>query len=235
MRDEVVTFVQKWQSKTEYDVTRFINWLGIGRSKYYSWVQRQGLENQHNGPQPKHHWLTDSEKAAIVNYYADHRSTGYRRLAYMMLDEDVVAASPSSVYRWLLEAGLLRPSQAQPSSKGQGFRQPERPHQHWHIDITYLNISGTFYYLCAILDGYSRFIVHWEIRPAMTEADVEIILQRAREQIPPMPNPGSSVTMARSLLPVTSSISFGFVRCNMCAHRPTIRKAMARLNGGIKR
>lgn len=184
MRDEVVTFVQKWQSKTEYDVTRFINWLGIGRSKYYSWVQRQGLGNQHNGPQPKHHWLTDSEKAAIVNYYADHRSTGYRRLAYMMLDEDVVATSPSSVYRWLLAAGLLRPSQAQPSSKGQGFRQPERPHQHWHIDITYLNISGTFYYLCAILDGYSRFIVHWEIRPAMTEADVEIVLQRAREQYP---------------------------------------------------
>ena len=180
----MVAFVQEWQAKTDYEVTRFINWLGIGRSKYYSWVQRQGQENQPNGVQPKHHWLTEMEKAAIINYYAAHRQTGYRRLAYMMLDADVVAVSPSSVYRVLLEAGLLRATTAQPSSKGQGFKQPHQPHQHWHIDITYLNICGTFYYLCTILDGYSRFIVHWEIRAAMTEADVEIVLQRAREQFP---------------------------------------------------
>ena len=137
----MVAFVQKWQSKTGYDVTRFINWLGIGRSKYYSWVQRQGLENRHNSHQPKQHWPTDDEKAAIINYYADHRSTGYRRLAYMMLDEEVAAVSPSSVYRLLLETGLLRPAQGQPSTKGQGFHQPDRPHQHWHIDITYLNLD----------------------------------------------------------------------------------------------
>lgn len=33
-----------------------------------------------------------------------------------------------------------------------------------------------------MLDGYSRYLVHWEIRESMTEA--EIILQRAREQFP---------------------------------------------------
>jgi hypothetical protein len=68
--------------------------------------------------------------------------------------------------------------------EGTGFNQPKRPHQHWHIDITYINICGTFYYLCTILDGYSRYIVHWEIRSAMTEADVETVLQRARENFP---------------------------------------------------
>ena len=25
--------------------------------------------------------------------------------------------------------------------------QPWRPHEHWHVDISYLNIAGTFYYL----------------------------------------------------------------------------------------
>ena len=70
------------------------------------------------------------------------------------------------------------------SKKGEGFQQPLKPHEHWHIDISYLNVCGTFYYLCSILDGFSRYIVHWEIRPSMTEADVEIILQRAREQFP---------------------------------------------------
>jgi putative transposase len=59
-----------------------------------------------------------------------------------------------------------------------------RAHQHWHIDISYLNIGGTFYYLCSVLDGFSRYIVHWDIREQMTEADVEIILQTARENFP---------------------------------------------------
>jgi len=35
-----------------------------------------------------------------------------------------------------------------------------------------------------VLDGYSRYLVHWEIRTSMTEAEVEIILQRAREKFP---------------------------------------------------
>lgn len=48
----------------------------------------------------------------------------------------------------------------------------------------YLNIAGTFYFLCSILDGYSRSIVHWEIREKMEELDVETILQRAREKHP---------------------------------------------------
>jgi hypothetical protein len=38
--------------------------------------------------------------------------------------------------------------------------------------------------LCSILDGYSRFIVHWEIRKQMQEGDVETIIQRAREMCP---------------------------------------------------
>lgn len=50
--------------------------------------------------------------------------------------------------------------------------------------MAYLNISGTFYSLCSVLDGYRRFIVHWEIRERMTEADVEVILHRAQEQVP---------------------------------------------------
>jgi hypothetical protein len=52
------------------------------------------------------------------------------------------------------------------------------------VDVAYLNICGTFYYLCSILDGCSRFIVHWEIRESMTEADVQTIIQRARERFP---------------------------------------------------
>jgi len=102
----------------------------------------------------------------------------------MMLDADVAACSPSSVYRVLKDAGRLDCHNPKPSSKGKGFVQPLRPHEHWHVDVSYINIAGTFYYLCSLLDGCSRFTVHWEIRETMTEADVEQIIQRARERFP---------------------------------------------------
>ena len=58
------------------------------------------------------------------------------------------------------------------------------PHEHWHVDISYLNIMGTFFYLCSVLDGCSRFLLHWELRTAVKEFDVEIVLQRAGEKYP---------------------------------------------------
>ena len=95
-----------------------------------------------------------------------------------------VACSPASVYRVLKSAGLLAGQSPVPTKKGTGFVQPLTPHEHWHVDVSYLNIAGTFYFLCSILDGCSRFIVHWEIREKMEETDVETIIQRAREVHP---------------------------------------------------
>ena len=161
-----------------------IAWIGISRSKYYDWKARYGMVNEHNSWIPRDAWLTDWEKQAIIDYYLEHPLEGYRRLTYMMIDADVVAVSPSSVYRVLSNAELLSRWNRKPSKKGDGFQQPLRPHEHWHIDISYINIAGTFYYMCSVLDGFSRYIVHWEIRETMKEAEVEIILQRAREKFP---------------------------------------------------
>ena len=102
----------------------------------------------------------------------------------MMLDADVVAVSPATVYRVLTAHGRLDRWNGHPSKKGTGFEQPQRAHEHWHIDISDLNIAGTFFYLCSILDGATRFLIHWELRERMTEVDVETILQRAREAVP---------------------------------------------------
>jgi transposase InsO family protein len=128
--------------------------------------------------------LEDWEKRAILGFHAKHPLEGYRRLAFMMLDAEVVAVRPSTVYRVLRGAGRMQRHNTKPSLKGKGFQQPLRPHEHWHVDVSYINIAGTFFYLCSLLDGYSRFIVHWEIRESMTEADVETIIQRARERYP---------------------------------------------------
>jgi transposase-like protein len=102
----------------------------------------------------------------------------------MMLDADVVAVSPSSVYRVLRDSGLLNAHNSKPSLKGKGFQQPLRVHEHWHVDVSYINVAGTFFYLCSLLDGCSRYLVHWEIRASMTEPEIETIIQRARERYP---------------------------------------------------
>ena len=161
-----------------------MGWLGIAPGKFSRWSRRLGTPNQHNASIPRDFWLEDWEKSAIIDFHDRYPSEGYRRLAYMMLDADVVAVSPSSVYRVLRAAGKLAGRRGKPSKKGQGFEQPMRPHEHWHIDVSHINICGTFFFLCSILDGYSRFIIHWEIRETMTEVEVETILQRAREQFP---------------------------------------------------
>jgi putative transposase len=133
---------------------------------------------------PRDHWLTDDEKLAIVAFARGHPLEGYRRMTFMMLDADVVACSPASVYRVLKKAGLLTGQSPNITKKGTGYVQPREPHQEWHVDVSHLNIAGTFYFLCSVLDGYSRFIVHWEIRKIMEESDVQTILQRAREKFP---------------------------------------------------
>jgi len=184
VRDEVIDYIRYWSDKTEIRETKMVNWIGITRSKYYDWQSRYGRVNEHNAWIPRDFWLADYERQAIINYYHDNPLEGYRRLCYMMMDADIVAVSPSSVYRVLTNAGLLQRWNRRPSQKGDGFNQPLKAHEHWHIDISYINICGTFYYLCSILDGFSRYIVHWEIREAMKESDVEIILQRAWEKFP---------------------------------------------------
>jgi hypothetical protein len=50
----------------------------------------------------------------------------------MMLDADVVAVSPSSIYRVLRDAKLMERRNTKSSLKGTGFQQPLVSHEHWH-------------------------------------------------------------------------------------------------------
>ena len=165
-------------------VKRFVGWLGLGTSKFYDWRQRYGKVNEHNALIPRDDWLQPWEKQAILDFHDRHPLEGYRRLTFMMLDADVVAVSPSSAYRVLRQAGRLDRHWLKPSKKGTGFVQPLAAHDHWHVDMSYINVAGTFYFLTTILDGYSRFVVHSELRERMTECDTEIVIQRAREKYP---------------------------------------------------
>lgn len=184
MRNEIINYLEYWRNRTGIAITMMLTWLSLSTGKYYDWQRRKYLENHHNGIIPKSHWVLPCEKEAILEYRYLHLEEGYRRLCYMMLDEDVAAVSPSTVYRILKEAGLLTTRWIYERTKGSGFDQPTRPHQHWHLDITYINFRGTFVYLASLIDGYSRYVVHYELRTSMDALDIEIMMERARLKYP---------------------------------------------------
>ncbi|MCH8168202.1 MAG: IS3 family transposase, partial [Proteobacteria bacterium] len=110
--------MRRWSAKTEITTGRFIPWLGVAPSKFYRWRKRYGCLDEHNGWVPRDHWLEPWEKQAIVGFHLKNPLEGYRRLTYMMLDADIAAVSPSSVWRVLHRAGLLRQWSGQESKKG---------------------------------------------------------------------------------------------------------------------
>ncbi len=97
VRDQVVDFVRNWAERAELPQSRLIGWLGVGSSKFHQWRGRYGKVNEHNAWLPRDHWLEDWEKQAILDFHTRHPLEGYRRLTFMTLDADTVAASPSSV------------------------------------------------------------------------------------------------------------------------------------------
>ena len=185
IRDAVVDFVLHWEERAEFRRGLLLKCLGLRRNKFKSWSARYGKTNFHNGKIHRDYPLEEWERKKIVEYFNDHQKEGYRSQTYHMMDENVVAVSPATTYRVLKSHGLLsRWNNTKSSSKGTGFVQPSRPHEHWHVDISYINICGTFYYFIAVPGGCSRYIVHWNIRKAMKEQDVELVMQRAKELFP---------------------------------------------------
>jgi transposase InsO family protein len=184
VRDEIVRTMSAYHSQTSLPVRQLLTWARLQPGKFYEWQQRIGCPNRHNGTIPKAHWLLPWEKDVIIDYAIEHETEGYRRMAYEMIDADVVYASPSSVYRVLKGAGLLSRYKAPESRKGTGYVQPIAPHEQWHTDISYVNVCGTFMYLITVLDGFSRYIVHHDLRASMERWDVITVVQQAREKFP---------------------------------------------------
>lgn len=57
VRDEVIDFIRHWSERTELAAGHLVQWIGIGRSKYYQWRERYGKVNEHNAWIPRDFWL----------------------------------------------------------------------------------------------------------------------------------------------------------------------------------
>jgi len=186
MSREIVSVITWLKEHARFPVRESLEIIELPRATYFRWLKSEGKEERKENNVPKGHWLLEWETEKIIEYKRENPETGYRRLAWMMVDRDIVAVSPTSVYRTLQRAGLSSRWTTAPGNGAHrdGFEQPQRPHEQWHSDISYLNILGTHYFFISILDGFSRAIIHHEVRTDMTTVDVEIVTERALEKLP---------------------------------------------------
>ena len=71
-RDTVVDFTRAWSDKAGIPINRFVSWLSVGMSKFYTWIDRCGKANEHNAPIPRDFWLEEWEQGAVIGFYHDN-------------------------------------------------------------------------------------------------------------------------------------------------------------------
>ena len=124
------------------------------------------------------------ECAAVCQFARAHPLIGYKRLTWAMVDQDIAYLRPGQVYQVLQHADLLR---RRPPLAPDPLRRPtppDRPDQVWHLDLMYLYIRPRWYYLVDILDGYSRYLVHWKLNMTMQADLVVLAVQEALDTLP---------------------------------------------------
>ncbi len=130
--------VHQTQQRSQWPVESILACLGVPRSVYFAWraqAHSGQLEDLPRSPQSYDRLLPD-EVEAIKAFALSHPKVGYRKLSYLMLDQDVVAVSESAVYRVLREADLLSRWKCSSRSSGQYLFKPTAPNEQWHTDVS---------------------------------------------------------------------------------------------------
>jgi transposase InsO family protein len=102
-----------------------------------------------------------------------------------MVDENIASLTESSVYRILRAFRLLGRSFKEKDGALKEYEsKPKYVNHHWHTDIAYVIVSGIHYYLIFMLDGYSRYLLNWELMTDMSKVSVEIFIQNTIDKYP---------------------------------------------------
>lgn len=183
----ILETVQRAQAHSGQSVEQILHHLALPSATYYRWKERaeEGRLTDRVVP-PRRPPLppTPSEVRAVEAFALAHPPVGYKRLTWEMVDEDIAYLRPTQVYNVLHQKGLLARRLTPPAEELRRPPAPDHADQVWHVDLMYLSIAGRWYYLVDILDGYSRFLVHWSLNRTMSSDTVTFTVQEALEQLP---------------------------------------------------
>jgi len=160
--------------------------LGLTRSVYYDWLGKQKMGRLADRVVVPRSPLTvlSAEVKSAVEYAKAHPREGYRRLTWMMVDDDIVYLAPTTVYRILDKHDLLYRWKRPEPGMGKKVPVATYPDEVWHVDLMYLWVKGRWYFLVTVLDSYSRYVVHWELALSMLASEVADIIAAALEKVP---------------------------------------------------
>jgi len=164
--------------------------LQIEERRVRHWFFRPMLADAKPGPVHAPHALLLEERKVIVALAKDERyvDDSHRVLRAKGVDCGHFAVSASTVYRVMRNEGLTTDRSGRSHRNGNS-RKPDRPeltgpNQRWCWDISYLRtlVPGTFLYLYALLDEYSRKVVAFRISWSLANAEGKELIDEGIEK-----------------------------------------------------
>ena len=180
---EVIRIVEN----SPLSVKQTLSELNINRSTFYKWYKQyqeggyEALENRYRPPKQFWNAVPPWEKKKVVAIALKHPEMSPRELAYYITDKRKYYISESTVYRILKAHDLVTSPVYTVVTALDTFPHPTRaPNQLWQTDFTYFKVvHWGWYYLCTILDDYSRYILAWRLCSGMATDDVKQTLEDA--------------------------------------------------------
>jgi transposase InsO family protein len=172
---------------SEQPVKRTLAELGIARSTFYAWYERyseagyDGLANRSTQPQRVWNRIPETVRLQVVDLALEQPEKSPRELACHIIDTWEYFVSEASVYRILKRYDLITSPAFEIVTASDKFKNPtKRVNEMWQTDFTQFKvINWGWYYLCTVLDDFSRYILAWRLAPTMGTTDVEETLELA--------------------------------------------------------
>jgi transposase InsO family protein len=174
---------------SDQPVKRTLEELGVSRSTFYRWCERYrvagaaGLADHAPGPRRFWNRIPEAVRQQVVEVALERPDQSPRQLAWHITDTEGYFLSETSVYRILKSFDLITSPAFQLVKASDRFEHPtKRVNELWQTDFTQFKVvSWGWYYLCTVLDDFSRYILAWRLAPTMAATDVQDTLQLALE------------------------------------------------------
>jgi len=161
--------------------------LDVPRSSFYRWYQRyqaggyDGLAEQKPGPRQFWNRIPQAMRRHVVEVALARPDQSPRQVAWHITDTEQYFISESSVYRILKGFDLVASPAYDLVTASDKFKNPtKRVNEMWQTDFTQFKVAGWgWYYLCTVLDDFSRYILAWRLSSTMASADVQETLDVA--------------------------------------------------------
>ena len=172
---------------SDLSIRQTLQELGVPRSSFYRWYSRyqtdgyDGLANRSHNARQFWNKIPQQVKDEVVELALETPEKLPRELAVQFTDEQEYFISESTVYRILKQYDLVTSPVYQMIPAADKFERPTRRiNELWQTDFTYFKVMGWgWYYLCTVLDDYSRHILAWRLASTMAATDVQETLDQA--------------------------------------------------------